>query len=176
MVVRPTSVEDAREITETLLNGRTVFLNMEGLNVEIAQRIIDFTSGSCFAISGNLQKVSTYIFIITPANVDISGDLQEMFDAMRAENIFPAVWEGYRTNEEQTQMMQSKIDTFIAADKADIYFVAFASLAPENYTIVTEEVSALGSQKDIKLPDACSAFNIRSINFIQMLRELKVQF
>ncbi|MBQ1680834.1 MULTISPECIES: cell division protein SepF [Agathobacter] len=80
VVVRPTSVEDAREITETLLNGRTVFLNMEGLNVEIAQRIIDFTSGSCFAISGNLQKVSTYIFIITPANVDISGDLQEMFD------------------------------------------------------------------------------------------------
>ena len=80
VVVRPTSVEDAREITETLLNGRTVFLNMEGLNVEIAQRIIDFTSGSCFAISGNLQKVSNYIFIITPSNVDISGDLQEMFD------------------------------------------------------------------------------------------------
>ncbi len=45
----------------------------------------------------------------------IYPDLQEMFDAMRAENIFPAVWEGYRTNEEQTQMMQSKIDTFIAA-------------------------------------------------------------
>jgi len=80
-VVRPSSVEDAREITETLLNGRTVLLNMEGLNLEIAQRIIDFASGSCFAISGNLQKVSNYIFIITPSNVDVSGDFQEMFDS-----------------------------------------------------------------------------------------------
>ena len=62
-VIKPTSVEDAREITETLL----------------AQRIIDFTSGSCFAISGNLQKISHYIFIITPASVDISGDFQDIF-------------------------------------------------------------------------------------------------
>jgi cell division inhibitor SepF len=80
-VIKPTSVEDAREITETLLNGRTVVLNVEGLNVEIAQRIIDFTSGSCFAISGNLQKISNYIFIITPANVDISGDFQNLVDS-----------------------------------------------------------------------------------------------
>lgn len=80
-VIKPTSVEDAREITETLLNGRTVVLNVEGLNVEIAQRIIDFTSGSCFAISGNLQKISNYIFIITPANVDISGDFLNIVDA-----------------------------------------------------------------------------------------------
>ena len=75
-VIKPTTVEDAREITETLLANRTVVLNLEGLDVDIAQRIIDFTSGSCFAISGNLQKISHYIFIITPASVDISGDFQ----------------------------------------------------------------------------------------------------
>jgi cell division inhibitor SepF len=80
-VIKPTSVEDAREITETLLNGRTVVLNVEGLDMDIAQRIIDFTSGSCFAISGNLQKISNYIFIITPANVDISGDFQSLVDS-----------------------------------------------------------------------------------------------
>lgn len=80
-VIKPTSVEDAREITETLLNNRTVVLNVEGLDVEIAQRIIDFTSGSCFAISGNLQKISNYIFIVTPASVDISGDFQNIMDA-----------------------------------------------------------------------------------------------
>lgn len=80
-VIKPTSVEDAREITETLLNNRTVVLNVEGLDVEIAQRIIDFTSGSCFAINGNLQKVSNYIFIITPSSVDISGDFQNIMDA-----------------------------------------------------------------------------------------------
>jgi cell division inhibitor SepF len=77
-VIKPTSVEDAREITETLLANRTVVLNLEGLDVDIAQRIIDFTSGSCFAMSGNLQKISHYIFIITPASVDISGDFQEL--------------------------------------------------------------------------------------------------
>ena len=77
-VIKPTSVEDAREITETLLANRTVVLNLEGLDVDIAQRIIDFTSGSTFAISGNLQKISHYIFIVTPASVDISGDFQEI--------------------------------------------------------------------------------------------------
>lgn len=77
-VIKPNSVEDAREITETLLGNRTVVLNLEGLDVDIAQRIIDFTSGSCFAISGNLQKISHYIFIITPASVDISGDFQDI--------------------------------------------------------------------------------------------------
>ena len=77
-VIKPTAVDDAREITETLLSGRTVILNLEGLDLEIAQRIIDFTSGGTFAISGNLQKISNYIFLVTPTNVDISGDLQDL--------------------------------------------------------------------------------------------------
>ena len=78
-VIKPTTVDDAREITDTLLANRTVVLNMEGLDVDIAQRIIDFTSGSCYAMSGNMQKISHYIFIITPATVDVSGDFQEIF-------------------------------------------------------------------------------------------------
>jgi len=77
-VIKPTSFDDSREITETLLSNRTVVLNFEGLDVDVAQRIIDFTSGSCFAIGGNLQKVSGYIFLVTPKNVDISGDLQDI--------------------------------------------------------------------------------------------------
>lgn len=77
-VIKPSSVEDAREITETLLSGRTVILNLEGLDLEVAQRIIDFTSGATFAINGNLQKISNYIFLVTPTNVDISGDLQDL--------------------------------------------------------------------------------------------------
>lgn len=79
-VIKPASVDDAREITETLLSGRTVILNLEGLDLEIAQRIIDFTSGATFAISGNLQKISNYIFLVTPTNVDISGDLQDLLN------------------------------------------------------------------------------------------------
>lgn len=79
-VIKPASVEDAREITETLLDGRTVILNLEGLDLEIAQRIIDFTSGAAYAISGNLQKISNYIFLVTPTNVEISGDLQDLLN------------------------------------------------------------------------------------------------
>ncbi len=77
-VIKPGSFEEAREITETLLASRTVVLNLEGLDLDLAQRIIDFTSGSCFAINGNFQKISNYIFIITPASVDISGDFQDI--------------------------------------------------------------------------------------------------
>lgn len=79
-VIKPTTMEDTREITETLLSNRPVVLNLEGLDVEVAQRIIDFTSGSTYAISGNLQKISNYIFIITPSSVDISGDFQDVIN------------------------------------------------------------------------------------------------
>ncbi|MCR4781864.1 MAG: cell division protein SepF [Lachnospiraceae bacterium] len=77
-VFKPSSFEDAREIGETLLAGQTVILNMEGVDVALAQRIVDFASGACFALEGNLQKVSNFMFVITPHNVAISGDLQEL--------------------------------------------------------------------------------------------------
>ena len=80
-VIKPTTVDDAREITETLLSGSTVILNLEGLDLEVAQRIIDFTSGATFAINGNLQKISNYIFLVTPTNVDISGDLHDLLNS-----------------------------------------------------------------------------------------------
>lgn len=78
--IKPSSFEEAREITETLLANRTVILNLEGLDVDVAQRIIDFTSGSCFAISGNLQKISNYVFIITPSSVGVSGDFLDIVE------------------------------------------------------------------------------------------------
>lgn len=76
--IKPTSFNDAQEITETLLSGQTVVMNLEGLDIDVAQRIMDFTYGSCFAISGNFQKISHYIFILTPKSVDLSGDFQEI--------------------------------------------------------------------------------------------------
>ena len=80
-IIKPTSMEDAREITETLLDHRAVILNVEGLDVGIAQRIIDFTSGSTFAIDGKLQKISNFIFIVTPPSVDVSGDFLSFVDS-----------------------------------------------------------------------------------------------
>jgi len=77
-VIKPTSMEETREITDTLRANRTVVLNMEGVDVNLAQRIIDYASGTCYAIQGNLQKISNYIFIITPRSVEISGDFSEL--------------------------------------------------------------------------------------------------
>ena len=81
-VIKPKSFEEAGAITETLLSNRTVVLNLEGLDVDVAQRIIDFASGSTFAINGTLQKISKFIFIITPPTVDVSGDFQELIGGL----------------------------------------------------------------------------------------------
>ena len=83
-IIKPASMEDAREITETLLSGRSVVLNMDGLNLDIAQRIIDFSGGSTYAIGGNLQKVSGNIFVLTPPNVEISGDIQSFIGSVES--------------------------------------------------------------------------------------------
>ena len=77
-VIKPASMEDTREIADTLLAGCTVVLNLEGIDVDIAQRIIDFCCGACYCMSGCLQKVSSYIFILTPSSVEISGDIQDI--------------------------------------------------------------------------------------------------
>ncbi len=77
-VIKPTSFEDSREISETLLANRMVILNMEGMDTGTAQRIIDFVSGSCYALDGELQQISNCIFLVTPHSVGVSGDLEEL--------------------------------------------------------------------------------------------------
>ena len=77
-MIKPTSMDDSRDICDYLLDGKAVVLNMEGLHMEIAQRIIDFTSGAAYSMNGNLQKISNYIFIATPEDVALSGDFQNI--------------------------------------------------------------------------------------------------
>ena len=79
-VIRPKIYDDSREISDTLASGMPVVLNLEGLNADLAQRILDFTSGAVYAMNGNLQKVTSYIFVITPNSVAISGNFDEMLD------------------------------------------------------------------------------------------------
>ena len=76
VVIHAESMEDGNEITDTLLSGKAVVLNLEGINPDVAQRIIDYSAGSCYAMRGNLQKISNYIFLVAPSGVDISGDFQ----------------------------------------------------------------------------------------------------
>lgn len=77
-VIKPTGFEDSKEISETLLANRMVVLNMDGMDTGTAQRIIDFISGSCYAIDGDLQQISNCIFLVTPRTVGVSGDFQEL--------------------------------------------------------------------------------------------------
>ncbi len=74
-VLRPTVFEDSREISDVLLSGRAAVVNLEGIDLDVAQRIIDFISGSCYAMAGNIEKISNYIFIVTPESIEISGDI-----------------------------------------------------------------------------------------------------
>ena len=84
-MIKPTSMDDSRNICDQLLDGKAVVLNMEGMNTDTAQRIIDFTLGAIYSMDGDLQMISQFIFIATPSNVELSGDFQSSFQNMVAE-------------------------------------------------------------------------------------------
>lgn len=79
-VIHPTSMEDAQDICDTLMDECVVVLNLEGVDQDLAQRIIDFTGGACYALGGAIQMISNFIFILTPQDVDISGDVQSLLN------------------------------------------------------------------------------------------------
>ncbi len=79
--IEPTSVEDGRKISDLLLQNKVVFLDLEGIDMNLAQRIIDFTSGATYAINGTLQQMSKYTFVIAPPVVSVSGDFQDALSA-----------------------------------------------------------------------------------------------
>lgn len=75
VVFRPVSFgEETRGIADELNNKHTVILNLENTQKEEARRILDFLSGVAYANDGKIKRVSTSTFIITPYNVDLSGD------------------------------------------------------------------------------------------------------
>ena len=77
-VIRPKSMEDALQIANMLIAHCTVILNLEGLDLDVSQRVFDFASGACCASRGRLDKISNYIFVLTPHDVDITGEFQQI--------------------------------------------------------------------------------------------------
>ena len=75
VLVKPERFENAAEIADHLKEKRTVILNLEPTNKDIARRLIDFLSGVAYAQEGKIKKVAVSTYIITPYNVDILGDL-----------------------------------------------------------------------------------------------------
>ena len=77
-IMKPTTFEDSQEICDMLLTGRATVINLEGFDDKLAQRTMDFISGSVYAINGKLHRISSAIFIVSPDTVDISGDYLDL--------------------------------------------------------------------------------------------------
>ena len=75
VLVKPERFENASEIADQLKEKRTVVLNLESTNKDVARRLIDFLSGVAYAGEGKIKKVAANTYIITPYHVDIEGDL-----------------------------------------------------------------------------------------------------
>lgn len=73
MIVKPSAYDEVQEIADHLKNRRPIIVNLEDTEKELAQRIVDFISGTTYAINGNLQKVSAGIFVFAPSNIDLQG-------------------------------------------------------------------------------------------------------
>lgn len=77
-VMQPESFEDARDICSCLRANKLVVLNLENIHRDLAQRIVDFISGSVYALDGNIRKISAGIFVVTPATCNIEEHKPEI--------------------------------------------------------------------------------------------------
>ena len=75
VLAKPEKFQDASAIADHLRDKRTVVLNLESANKDVARRMVDFLSGAAYAQEGTIKKVAVATYIITPYNVDIIGDL-----------------------------------------------------------------------------------------------------
>ena len=75
VISQPTSFEQSEEICNYLKEKKSVIVNLEYVNKDVARRIIDFLSGAVHALDGHIQKVSNSIFLVAPVNYDIESDL-----------------------------------------------------------------------------------------------------
>ena len=74
VVVKPEKLETVTQIADYLVDRKTILLNLEETNKDTARRLIDFLNGVAYAINGDLRKVATNTYVITPSNVELSGE------------------------------------------------------------------------------------------------------
>lgn len=80
VLFEPRSYEDSQEIADNLKCHRPVVVNLQLVRRDQAMRIVDFLSGTVYALGGSIQKLGPHIFICAPANVDIQGTITEMIE------------------------------------------------------------------------------------------------
>ena len=75
-ITKPVAYEEAPEICDALKNRKIVVVNTSGLEIRIAQRLLDFISGSCYALGGELQEIERGVYILSPSNVEVTNELK----------------------------------------------------------------------------------------------------
>ena len=81
VVVKPDSMESAQEISNHLRAGRTIICNFEQVDQKVAQRVVDFMTGSAYALDGHVQPVSALIFVIVPRHVTLMNPAEQKRNA-----------------------------------------------------------------------------------------------
>jgi len=79
ILLEPHSYDEVQEIADYLKNRKAVVINVQRISRDQAKRIVDFLSGTVYAIGGDIQKLGSNIFLCTPDNVDVTGSISEMF-------------------------------------------------------------------------------------------------
>lgn len=77
-ILKPTTYNDAVDVSDALMSGRAIVLNLENLEIDIAQRIVDFATGACVVLDGSFKSISNHVFVITPNNIDINGGVEDL--------------------------------------------------------------------------------------------------
>ena len=78
ILVEPRVYAEAQDIADHLKNRRAVVVNLQRIDHEEGKQIVDFLSGAVYAIGGDIQKIGSSIFLCTPDNVEISGNISEL--------------------------------------------------------------------------------------------------
>lgn len=79
VLLEPRSYNEAQDIADHVINRRSVVINLQLLDHDKAKRIIDFLSGTVYALNGDIQKLGAQTFLCTPDNVDVTGSISESF-------------------------------------------------------------------------------------------------
>ena len=85
VVLSPQNILVARELCDHLRSNKPIIMNVEGVDTPLAQRMVDFLSGAVYCLDGDIQKISSGIFLATPASIEITGDLK---DEMHNKGVF----------------------------------------------------------------------------------------
>lgn len=74
VVVSPTTFHNAQEVADKFKANQPVIVNLQGADRDLARRLLDFCSGICYALGGHMERVATRVYLLTPADVELSPE------------------------------------------------------------------------------------------------------